>query len=149
VRGLGTEATDESIYNQHRDDLIRYAAALVGADRAEDVLSAVMVRVLARGGLTRLDEPRPYLFKAVLNQARSVLRERSTVLLPDGPDGLDPPDHEILDAVLSLPARQRAAVYLVYWEGETIGRAAELMGSAPGTLKRYLHLAKRRLKEVL
>lgn len=143
------EATDESIYNKHRDDLIRYAAAIVGVDRAEDVLSTVMVRVLANGGLTRLGEPRPYLFRSVLNEARTVLRRRNTVPFAMELGHLDSPDIEVLDAVMRLPARQRAAVYLVYWQGETIGGAAALMGSADGTVKRYLHLAKRRLKGVL
>jgi len=48
-----------------------------------------------------------------------------------------------------LPARQRAAVYLVYWGDETIERTATLMGAAPGTVKRYLHMARRRLKGTL
>jgi len=148
-RGQGMEATDESIYNKHRDDLIRYAAALVGSDLAEDVLSRVMVRALGRGGLTRLDEPRPYLFKAVLNEARSALRRRDAVPLARHPHHLDSHDIEVLDAVMRLPARQRAAVYLVYWGGETIERTATLMGTAPGTVKRYLHLARQRLKGTL
>jgi RNA polymerase sigma factor (sigma-70 family) len=48
--------------------------------------------------------------------------------------------------VLELPRRQRAAVYLFYWEGETIEGAAQLMGCSPGTVSRYLHIARRRLK---
>lgn len=144
------QGSNESIYNKHRDDLVRYAASLVGPDRAEDVLSAVLVRVLARGGLTRLKEPRPYLFKSVLNQARSMLRERSAAQLPDPIVHLDEvDDRDVLQAVMGLPARQRAAIYLVFWEGETMDGAAKLMGCSSGSVKRYLHMAKRRLKGVL
>jgi len=149
VRGLGVGMTDESIYNKHRDDLIRYAAVLVGWDRAEDVLSTVVLRVLSGGGLTRLAEPRPYLFKAVLNEARSVLRARTTDPLPDMAVEMGLGDFEVLEAVMGLPARQRAAVFLVFWGGETIEDAARLMGARAGTVRRYLHLAKRRLKEWL
>jgi RNA polymerase sigma-70 factor (ECF subfamily) len=143
------EASDESIYDKHRDDLIRFAAAIVGPDRAEDVLSGVIVRCLAGGGLMRLAEPRPYLFKAVLNESRSVLRRSRAVPLPDSLGVSDSSDVEVIDAVMRLPARQRAAVYLVYWQGESISDAAQLMGSKPGTLKRYLHLARRRLRGAL
>ena len=146
---MGMEATDESIYNKHSDDLIRFAAAVVGADHAEDVLSTVMVKVLRRGGLVRLDEPRPYLFKAVLNEARSLMRKLDPLPLLSEPQHQDSHEVEVLDVVMQLPARQRAAVFLVYWEGESIADAAALMGTAPGTVKRYLHLARRRLKGVL
>jgi len=146
---MGMEATDESIYNKHRDDLIGFAAAVAGADNAEDVLSAVMVKVLRRGGLVRLDNPRPYLFKAVLNEARSLLRRPGLLPLLSEPGYSDAHEVEVLDAVMRLPARQRAAVYLVYWEGESVADAASLMGAAPGTVKRYLHLARRRLRGVM
>jgi RNA polymerase sigma factor (sigma-70 family) len=148
--GVVVSTTDESIYRQHRDDLIRYAAAVAGRAQAEDVLSTVMVRVLARGGLTRFDDPRPYLFKAVLNEARSLRRRRATTALDADLEGrLDPDDVDLLDAVMRLPARQRAAVYLVYWDGRTVADTAALMGATPGTIKRYLHLARQRLRGVL
>jgi len=141
--------SDEEIYQKHRDDLIRYASVMVGRDRAEDVLSSVLVRALAGGALGRFEDARPYLFRAVLNEARSVLRARRTVKLPEAVADLATHDIELLDLVLRLPPRQRAVIYLVYWEGHTIASAADLMGASPGTLKRYLHLARSRLRGVL
>ena len=140
-----------AIWERHRDELIRYATVLVGASHAEDVVGTVIERVLRRpGGLGSLDDPRPYLFKAVLNQSRNHRRSRSN---PSGwsdsvvlPEELRP---EVLDAVLELPERQRAAVYLRYWRDLPISETAELMGCRPGTVKRYLHLARRRLQGVL
>jgi RNA polymerase sigma factor (sigma-70 family) len=144
------QGSNEAIYNQHRDDLLRYAASLVGKDRADDVVSTVVVRVLANGGMTRLDEPRPYLFRAVLNEARSVLRRESNEPLQDqAAHRAAEEDRHVLEAVMGLPPRQRAAIYLVYWAGETMQGAADLMGCSSGSVKRYLHMAKRRLKGVL
>jgi RNA polymerase sigma factor (sigma-70 family) len=144
------QGSNEAIYNQHRDDLLRYAASLVGKDRADDVVSTVVVRVLANGGMTRLDEPRPYLFRAVLNEARSVLRRGSNEPLQDAAaHSADEGDRHVLETVMGLPPRQRAAIYLVYWTGETMQGAADLMGCSSGSVKRYLHMAKRRLKGVL
>ena len=48
-----------------------------------------------------------------------------------------------------LPPRQRAATFLVYWEGHTPVSAAELMGCRPATVRRYLHLAHRKLEEMI
>ncbi len=56
---------------------------------------------------------------------------------------------EVTAAVLGLPPQQRAATYLVYWADQSIQETAALMGVRPGTVKRYLHLARRRIKGVL
>jgi DNA-directed RNA polymerase specialized sigma24 family protein len=37
----------------------------------------------------------------------------------------------------------------VYWEGHSPTEAAALMGTKPGTVRRYLHLARRKLEEAL
>ena len=142
---------DEAIYTKVKDDLIRYAAVLVGPDRSEDVVSAVMVRLLKKRSLSSLDEPRPYLFRSVLNEARGTLRGRQSVPLPSetGSSEMAEPDWTVIQAVASLPPRQRAAVFLRYWEDLPIAEVADLMGARPGTIKRYLHLAHRSMKGAL
>lgn len=145
-----TGVNDEAIWNKHRDELVRYAAVLVGPDEAEDLLSSVVLRILRKRRLADLDDARPYLFRGVLNEARSVMRGRSRQrldLVRDvPPTDVDP---SVLQAVVALPERQRAAVYLTYWRDLPIVETAQLMGCRPGTVKRYLHLARNRLKEVL
>ena len=104
---------DEAIYRNNREDLIRYAGVLVGPTFAEDVVSTVVVRILARRRLADLQEARPYLFRAVLNECRTRLdREKNGRTLADL-DGRQPmdPQPEVLAAVLALPVRQRAATY--------------------------------------
>lgn len=148
---MGMNALDADIYEKHRDDLVRYATALVGPDEAADVVSTVVVRVLAKRSLADLREARPYLFRAVLNEARTHLRRRRpTWRLSNEAEGpaLEIGD-DVIQAVLDLPGRQRAATYLVYWEGLTVTEAAELMGAQPGTVKRYLHLARQHLRKAL
>lgn len=140
---------DAAIYATEKYDLIRYATVLVGPDRADDVVSRVMVRLLRRRTLASLDEPRPYLFRAVLNEARGVLRSRRSSTLPAPVTAGNPipePDWEVVAAVAALPARQRAAVFLRYWEDLSVDEVARHMGTRPGTVKRYLHLARRSLK---
>jgi len=148
---------DREVYQAHAEDLIRYATVLVGADDAADVVSAVLVRTTAAGGLARLDDPRAYLFRAVLNEARNLHRSRrrgSVAVVRIGPaPAVRPADEEVdvdvIDAVMALPVRQRAVVYLAYWEGATIADAARQLGLRPATARRYLHLARHRLRRIL
>ncbi len=145
-QGMGS-AFDADIYNKYRDELVRYATALVGPDEAEDVLSTVLVKVLRRRSLESLDNPEAYLFRAVLNQSRSVWRRRQRPQLAreerieHAPDPLP----EVVDALRGLPPRQRAATYLVYFADLSISDTSELMGCTQGTVKRHLHDARRRL----
>jgi RNA polymerase sigma-70 factor (ECF subfamily) len=142
---------DEAFFRKNRDDLVRYATVLVGPSNAEDVVSTVVLRVLARRRLMDLNDARAYLFRGVLNESRTWLtRRRSSPTVDDVADTpMADPQPEVLAAVLALPAQQRAATYLVYWEGQSIAEASALMGIRPGTAKRYLHLARRTLKGVL
>ena len=142
---------DAAIWRKHKEELIRYATILVGVDHAEDVLSTVVERILRRNGsLSNLDDARPYLFRAVLNESRGRIRRRR--IIPWERDFVE--DHigfrpDVVAAVGSLPERQRAAVYLTYWRDLPVREVADLMGCRPGTVKRYLHLSRDRLKGVL
>jgi len=144
------DLSDETIYTKHKDDLIRYAAVLVGSAEAEDVLSTVILRTLEGRTLGDLDDARAYLFRAILNEARDRARRRSAAealpIPPADPVRLPEPDHEVAAALRTLPPRQLAAVYLVYWEDRTIRDAAKQLGMSTGTLKRYLYLARKKVK---
>lgn len=147
----GQDVDDSAIWAKHKEELVRYATMLVGPDHAEDVLSTVVERVLRRrGSLSSLDDPRPYLFRSVLNESRGLLRRRHVDPWPDEVVA-DAVEHrpDVALAVGRLPDRQRAAVYLTYWRDLPVREVAELMGCRPGTVKRYLHLSRKKLGEVL
>ena len=148
--------SDAKAYQELRFELTRLATALVGPSEADDVVADVVVRVLERpGGLAGLKDPRPYLIKAIINEARSRFRKRKRVDARPVPvrEAEDSPEadyrDQLVEVVSSLPPRQRAATFLVYWEGHTSVTAAELMGCRPATVRRYLHLAHRKLEEMI
>lgn len=143
--------SDATVYDRHRDALIRYATAIVGPSQAEDVVSTVVLRTISKRTLSSLDRPDAYLFRAVLNESRSRMRRPQPVELPEEIGHVDGELHDdtVLQAVLSLPTQQRAATYLVYWEDRTNAEAADLMGVRTGTVKRYLHDARKTLGKVL
>jgi len=143
---------DEVIYNTLSGELVRYASALVGPDDGPDLLSAVITRVLAKRRLSDLEDPRLYLFRAISNEAKTHKKRhghRQVVQLAT-PEAVPVFDIDTaLDAVLDLPVQQRAATYLVYWLEFTPTEAAAAMGCRPGTVRRYLHLARNKLEAVL
>ena len=130
---------------------MRFAASLVGPSEAADLVSEVVVATLQHRPLSSLDNPRAYLMQALTNRAKSrrrqLARERQALArhgmqsVPDHADTISDVSH----AVSELPAQQKAAVFLVYWEGMEPSEAARLMGVSPGTVRRYLHLARRRV----
>lgn len=141
---------DETIYRELKSDLIRYATVLVGPSDAEDVLSTVIARVYrSRRTLADLESPRPYLMKSVFHEAMD--RRKQKRILPLVDQAVEPaaarPD--VFDAVVGLPVQQRAAIYLSYWVGMNSDEAAQHMGCRPATVRRYLHLARRKLEAVL
>ncbi len=142
------------MYEQVRGPLMRFAASLVGPDEASDLVSEVVVATMQRRALSSLDDPKAYLMQAVLNRARSrgrqLSRERHAVSRLRAANSRDQlteeSDLDLVRLVAALPVRQRAAVFLVYWEDLSSSEAAALIGVRPGTLRRYLHLAREKLR---
>lgn len=149
----GVLINDRDIYEAVSPGLMRFATALVGPDDAPDVVSAVMVRVLAKRTLSSIEKPEAYLMQAVMNEARQLHRGRNrhrAAVVRVGPgaaarDTAELARTDLTDAVMSLPPQQRAAAYLVYWCDYSAAEAAELMGWSSGTVRRYLHLVRNKL----
>lgn len=141
---------DAEVYRKYREELTAFARVLVGRTDAPDVVSTVVTRFLASGrSLTELREPRAYLMRAVLNESRSLMRRRQDAPLIDEAHVDRSPDDQVAAAVVALPPKQRAVTFLAYWEEMTSNEIAALLGMRPGTVRRYLHLARGKLREVL
>ena len=80
-------------------------------------------------------------------RARRGLERRAAPLsvVPD----LPLPRKDVLDAVRSLPAQQRAAVVLHYFEDRPVAEIADVLGCAPATARVHLHKARTRLAALL
>lgn len=159
MRGLGVKTSDGEIYEKYSADLIRYATVLVGPDEAPDVVSTVVLRVLRRRSLGDFDDPKAYLFRSVMNECRSWGRRRKSRRVALGrfferqeSDSLESAVADRVsaaEAVWRLPQRLRSAAYLVYWLDLPIAEAARVLGVSPGTVKRYVHEARERIREEL
>ena len=153
ARTTGRTMTDfDDFYRLHRTDAVRWATALVGSPEVGEELAQDALLSVGRR-LDRVDNAAGYLRRAVVNGAaswhRSRGRERARVRRATAGEATtnSAPTNEMLDALSTLPYRQRAAVTLRYWADWTDEQIAEALDCAPATVRVLLHRGLATLKE--
>lgn len=157
-------ATDRDgvIYREHAQELCRLASVLAGPSNAPDVVADAVVAAMSSAGWPQVTNHRAYLYQAVVNTARARARsdsrraareEKWVQAQPKGHTRLlvAPADdrHDVLRAVMALSPRQRAVIYLAYWEDMTPTSIAVLLGVSEGSVRRHLARARQCLRRVL
>lgn len=147
--------TSERLFAQFYADnaatMVRFAYLMSGSDSAaEDLAQEAFIAVYLR--FDRLDNPAAYLRTCIVNGAkrrgkREQLAKKTLHALRE-PVTSDHPD-ELHDALLALPQRQRAAIFLRYYLDLSEREIAAVLGCRQGTVKSTLHAARQRLAEVL
>jgi RNA polymerase sigma factor (sigma-70 family) len=149
------EEADAEVYRKHADDLIRFATGLVGPADAGDVVADAVLSCLCSVGWTTVNDKRQYLYRSVYNQAaefhRSSTRRRNRESRLAQPGLVEAPElrPEVLAAVKTLSVKQRAVIFLTYWEDLDPFSIAALMAMSEGSVKRHLARGRARLKEAL
>ncbi|MEU3414060.1 MULTISPECIES: SigE family RNA polymerase sigma factor [unclassified Streptomyces] len=152
--GDGKQARDEEFQSfmvGRWPRLMRTAFLLTGEQHAaEDLVQSTLEQVYtAWRRVGAADDPEAYVRRVMINaHARRHRRRLREFLAPKDDSGLvrevaDTGDRiaqaddrgALLTALAQLPARQREAVVLRYWEDLTETQAAEAMGCSVGTVK--------------
>ena len=113
---------------------LRKIAAVAGSVDIEpdDLVQEALVRTLRRGPISNLDNPLAYLRKTIVNlasnQRRSLGRRRRALTRLSTEEGWLPSYPADIEAILDLPPRQRAILYLVEVEGVPYAEVAEQLG---------------------
>lgn len=147
--------TDEEIYRKYADDLVRFATGLVGPFDAQDVVTDACLGSFRAKAWPTVHNHRAYLYRSVLNHARShhrsTLRRRLREMRAATPAISWPHevDLDVLAAVDRLSVQQRAAVVLTYWEDLSSAEVARRLRISEGSVKRHLARARSRLREYL
>jgi len=146
---------DEVVYRELAPVLLAFATGLVGRDDAQDVVSSAVVKALAAPAWPAVELPRPYLFRAVVNEAhtwhrRAAQRAEREPLAGARTTWELPSFHpDVRAAVEQLSVQQRAAVLLTYWDDLDPRGVADHMGISEGSVRRHLARARARLRKVL
>jgi RNA polymerase sigma-70 factor (ECF subfamily) len=146
---------DADVYEKHADELVRFATGLVGPSDAPDVLSVAVIKALTSPRWPGVSNRRAYLYRSVLNTARShhrseeQRRARETRYAASSAPEPEPVRPEVLDALGRLSVRQRAVVHLTYWDDLAPASVAELLGISEGSVRRHLARARSNLRRTL
>ncbi|WP_340540333.1 SigE family RNA polymerase sigma factor [Nocardioides sp. GXZ039] len=154
----------ESLYAAHWRQLVRLSVLLVrDVGTAEEIVQDAFVAM--HGRWRRLREPDKalaYLRQAVVNGSRSVLRHRGVVERHASrqrpPDDVAPADQSalaharrelVLDAIRSLPQRQREVLALRYYVDLSEADIAETLGISRGAVKSHASRGAAALRDLL
>lgn len=146
------------LFREHYLSLVKLAVQLVDDhSSAEDVVQDVFGR-LQRGDrdIRRIADARRYLATAVVNQARSVLRQRRSLRsrMFDRPQRIEDAETEVIRdatsaaiwcAITRLPPRQRQVVALHYYEDWSISEIATALEISAGAVASSLDRARKSL----
>ena len=149
---VGVDGKLAEAHREHYRSLVRLASLLVDdVSTCEEIVQDAFVAVFRSAGQVREpDRLVAYLRSAVLNGARShlrhrVVRDRERPLrvvaeVPSAETGAMVSDDQraMLDALRSLPDRQRDALVLRFYVGSSESEIATTLGIAPGTVKTHI-----------
>jgi DNA-directed RNA polymerase specialized sigma24 family protein len=123
-------------------------------DRAEDLTQDAFVQLLRHWKkVSRYDRPGAWVRRVAIRLAVEALRrERMRAVLERKVEPASVPvpvDVDVLRAVGSLPAMQRAAVVLYYLEDRPLAEIADALACSESTARVHLHRARKHLADVL
>lgn len=145
----------------HGQDLVTLAYLLTGErDEAEDIVQAVLTRLLGSSSILRAEKPLAYAKRAVTNEfldRRRRLQRRAKALIilrsePSTSGPIDTPTAErdaLLRAFAVLKTRERACIVLRYYGDWDDASIAAAIGSAPATVRSVVSRALPRLRAAL
>ena len=135
---------------------LRKIAAVAGSVDVEpdDLVQEALVRVLRKGPLSELDNPLAYLRRTIVhlasNHRRSLGRRRKALTrLSSTEEGWLPSYPADIEAILDLPPRQRAILYLVEVEGVPYAEVAEQLGMTAVAARAMAVRARKQARTVL
>lgn len=143
------------LYRAQGADALRLAYVMTGnREAAEDVTQDAFVRIGRKiFGLKDPDHERAYLFRTVINLSRSrgrkLSRERAAVARLEPPAQMPQPEpDETWARLLSLPPRQRAALFFRYYLDQSEVSSAEALDCSTSAMKSLVNRGLKTLREV-
>jgi RNA polymerase sigma-70 factor (ECF subfamily) len=156
IEGTRNEPTFDEIVALHQQKVLRTAYRLLGrVEDAQDAAQEVFLRLLKN--MHRIEgDPQAWLYRVTVNICNDHHRRRPIVIEPP-PDLADPaPDPErvlaeeerkrlLMDGLLTLPERERAAVVLRDIEGLSTREVAAILGVEEVTVRSHISTARVKL----
>lgn len=131
--------------------LRRIAAAAGSVDvEPDDLVQEALVRTLRKGPISDLENPLAFLRRTIVNLAsnerRSLGRKRKALRRLSYEEGWLPFYPTDIEAILDLPPRQRAILYLVEVEDVPYAEAAQQLGMTTEAARMLANRARKRAR---
>jgi RNA polymerase sigma-70 factor (sigma-E family) len=162
VAAAGADTAVTGLFRQHYTPLLRAAVVLLGdAGAAEEVVQDAFLAVHEHWPRIRdKHDPAGYLYRSVVNGARSRLRRRSVAERVRRQRRADVASAEdaalaamipgpLMTAIRQLPRREREAVLVRHYLDLSEQQAADVLGVRPGSIKGYASRGLATLRRVL
>lgn len=145
-----------AIYDRHVDTVYRVCYAFMkNAAEAEDMTQETFLRLMSCDKqFENHRHEKAWLIVTASNLCKDALKKwwRHSENIEDFTYLTQEPDdtgNEVLDAILSLPADYKDAVYMYYYEGYTTVEIARHLGCPESTIRSRLSRARKQLQTIL
>lgn len=143
----------EEIYHRYKNSIYRYALTyLKSISDAEDVCQDVFIRYIRSSDIVKEGSEQAWLLTVASNLCKDMLRYRSRHMTEELDEEICKTENDhsyVLDAVMSLPVKERTAVYLYYYEGWKTDEIAKITGTSRTSVTTRLSRARKKLKIIL
>lgn len=141
------------LFHQFKDPVYRLALSFTGSPAdAEDVTQTVFLKLMEHQPDLTLGKERAWLLQVTVNECRSLhrqLRRRSTVSLDEALAVAAPEHRQLLEEVMKLGSKDRAVLYLFYYEGFSTEEIGQMLRISQSAVTTRLYRARKNLKETL
>ena len=144
-------------YQAYKDTIFKLAYSYCkDKGQAEDAFQEVFYKFMKRNPQFRdREHEKAWFIRVTVNACKDLLKSffRSRTVsfeeVLDQPAIMPPDNREVLEAVLSLPAKYREVVYLHFYEDYTAPQIGRILGKNVNTVYTILTRAKQMLREKL
>ncbi len=144
----------EALVTEYEKQLYRAALAILGnASEAQDVVQEVFIKLYEfSGDFNSKEHQKAWLLRVTINLCKNKLRsswwKKCAPLLETIP-AKDEEQHDLLEYVMSLPAKYRTVIHLYYYEGYSTKEIAILTRQKESTVRSLMARARTQLKDKL
>ena len=145
----------ERLVETYSDLILRLSYTyLKSTQDAEDICQTVFLKLLSVGKTFQSREhEKAWVVRTAINACKDELSayRRRMVPLEDVPEAAapEPPQSDVLEAVMELPGKYREAIYLFYYEGYSVKEIGDLTGRSEAAVSAHLSRGRKKLRELL
>ena len=136
------------------DTVLRVAASVTGnRTDADDVFCDVFFALYKQYGFSSDNHLKAWLIRVTANMAKNVRKAARRQRRAELNESVEAPEtesgNETLDALQRLKPKERAVIYLHYYEGYVFGEIAGMLGVREGSVRSIAARARESLREML